>query len=224
LSSPRECRAWPGGQADVPGLSIAARIAGTPGAGTRIVAERRAGATASFIDPLLLGVVDVVRGPYSSYYGSGAIGGVLEAVPRPFETATAELGWESQGDANYQMVGLELAGWSLGLARRASNATETPDDLYLPSQFEQYSATVGKQWTLSSGLEVDLLLAPSWGDDIGKPNQRYPARVTTYPEEQHLVGRVAIHRHGVWHLDLYTHPNTLDTENSRSTESAPVTP
>jgi len=44
----------------------------------RIVAERRAGATASFIDPLLLGVVNVVRGPYSSYYGSGALGGVRD--------------------------------------------------------------------------------------------------------------------------------------------------
>jgi iron complex outermembrane receptor protein len=211
------------------GLFQAYSIRGTGGqrvltlvAGTRIVAERRAGATASFIDPLLLGVVNVVRGPYSSYYGSGALGGVLEAVPRPFETTIAELGWESQGDANYQMVGLALEGWSLGLARRASNATETPDGLYLPSQFEQYSATVGKLWTLSSGLEVDLLLAPSHGDDIGKPNSRYPARVTTYPEEQHLVGRVSIRRPGAWHLDLYTHPNTLDTENSRSTEHSLV--
>jgi iron complex outermembrane receptor protein len=211
------------------GLFQAYSIRGTGGqrvmtlvAGSRIVAERRAGATASFIDPLLLGTVNVVRGPYSSYYGSGALGGVLEAVPRPFDSTIAEFGWESQGDANYQMVGLALDGWSLGLARRASNATETPDGLYLPSQFEQYSATVGKLWTLSSGLEVDLLLAPSYGDDIGKPNQRYPARVTTYPEEQHLVGRVAIRRPGVWHLDLYAHPNTLDTENSRSSERSLV--
>lgn len=211
------------------GLFQAYSIRGTGGqrvltlvAGTRIVAERRAGATASFIDPLLLGTVNVVRGPYSSYYGSGALGGVLEAVPRAFDGTTAELGWESQGDANYQMVGLDLTGWSLGLARRASDGTETPDGLYLPSQFEQYSATVRKPWTLSSGLEVDLLLAPSWGDDIGKPNQRYPARVTTYPEERHLVGRVAIRRPGVWHLDLYAHPNSLDTENSRSTERSLV--
>jgi iron complex outermembrane receptor protein len=211
------------------GLSQAYSIRGTGGqrvmtlvAGTRIVAERRAGATASFIDPLLLGTVNVVRGPYSSYYGSGALGGVLEAVPRAFQATTAELGWESQGDANYQMVGLDLEGWSLGLARRASNASETPDGLFLPSQFEQYSATVDKLWTLSSGLELDLLLALSRGDDIGKPNRRYPARVTTYPEEQHLVGRVAIRRPGVWHLDLYAHPNTLDTENTRSSERSLV--
>ena len=202
------------------GLFQAYSIRGTGGqrvltlvAGTRILTERRAGATASFIDPLLLGSVNAVRGPYSSYYGSGALGGVLEAVPRRFDGTTVDLGWESQGDANYQLVGLDLAGWSLGLARRSSNATETPDGLVLPSQFEQYSATVGKVWTLASGLELDLLLAPSLGDDIGKPNRRYPGRITTYLDERHLVTRLAIRRPGVWHLDLYGHPNSLDTEN-----------
>jgi outer membrane receptor protein involved in Fe transport len=202
------------------GLFQAYSIRGTGGqrvltlvAGTRILTERRAGATASFIDPLLLGSVNAVRGPYSSYYGSGALGGVLEAVPRRFDGTTVDLGWESQGDANYQLVGLDLAGWSLGLARRSSNATETPDGLVLPGQFEQYSGTVGKVWTLASGLELDLLLAPSLGDDIGKPNRRYPGRITTYLDERHLVTRLAIRRPGVWHLDLYGHPNSLDTEN-----------
>lgn len=211
------------------GLFQAYSIRGTGGqrvltlvAGTRILTERRAGATASFIDPLLLGSVNVVRGPYSSYYGSGAIGGVLEAVPRHFDGATVEVGWESEGDANYQAVGLDLGGWSLGLARRTSNPTETPDGLFLPSQFEQYSGTVGRIWTLASGLEVDLLLAPSLGDDIGKPNRRYPERITTYLDERHLVGRLAIRRPGVWHLDLYGHPNTLDTENLSPNERSLV--
>ena len=202
------------------GLFQAYSIRGTGGqrvlslvAGTRILTERRAGATASFIDPLLLGSVNVIRGPYSSYYGSGAIGGVLEAVPRRFDGPTVEAGWESQGDANYQLVGLDLAGWSLGLARRASGASETPDGLVLPSQFEQYSATAGRIWTTGSGIEIDLVLAPSVGDDIGKPNRRYPGRITTYLDERHLVSRLAIRRPGAWHLDLYGHPNSLETEN-----------
>ncbi len=211
------------------GLFQAYSIRGTGGqrvlslvAGTRILTERRAGATASFIDPLLLGSVNVVRGPYSSYYGSGAIGGVLEAVPRRFEEATFEAGWESQGDLNYQVVGLDVGGWSLGLARRASHATETPDGAVLPSGFEQYSATVGRVWRLDSGLELDLLLAPTLGDDIGKPNRRYPDRVTTYPDERHLVARVSLRRPGVWHLDVYGHPNSLDTLNVRSGERSLV--
>ena len=37
--------------------------------GMRIVGERRAGVSASFLDPLLLGSVEVVRGPSSTYWG-----------------------------------------------------------------------------------------------------------------------------------------------------------
>lgn len=211
------------------GLFQAYSIRGTGGqrvmtlvAGTRIVTERRAGATASFIDPLLLDTANVVRGSYSTYYGSGALGGVLEAVPRRFSATTVDVGWESQGDANYQVVGLGLGRWSLGFARRASSETETPDGTELPTQFEQYSATVARTWRLDGGLELDLMAVPSIGDDIGKPNRRYPSRVSTYPDERHLVTRFAIRRPGVWHLDLYGHPNSLDSENLTSNERSLV--
>lgn len=211
------------------GLFQAYSIRGTGGqrvlslvAGTRIFTERRAGATASFVDPLLLGSVDVVRGPYSSYYGSGALGGVLEAVPRRFDGTTFEAGWESEGDANYQLVGVGLGGWSVGLARRASEKTETPDGLELPSQFEQYSASVGRTWELDSGLELDLILIPSVADDVGKPNTRYPGRISTYPDERHLVTRFTVRRPGRWHLDLYGHPNSLDSENVNGDERSLV--
>lgn len=211
------------------GLFQAYSIRGTGGqrvmtlvAGMRIVTERRAGATASFIDPLLLDTANVVRGSYSTYYGSGALGGVLEAVPKRFTSTTVAAGWESQGDANYQVVGLGLGGWSLGLARRASSETETPDGAILPSQFEQYSATISRTWRLDGGLELDLMVVPTIGDDIGKPNRRYPGRVTTYPDERHLVTRIAIRRPGVWHLDLYGHPNSLDSENLKADERSLV--
>lgn len=211
------------------GLFQAYSIRGTGGqrvltlvAGTRILTERRAGATASFIDPLLLGSLNVVRGPYSSYYGSGALGGVLEALPRRFDGTTVDLGWQSEGDANHQMVGFAVGGWSVGLARRAQGSQETPDGLFLPAEFEQVSATVARIWELDNGLELDLLLSPSVGDDIGKPNLRYPRRITTYPEEEHLVARLAIRRPGEWHLDLYGHPNSLDTENVTADERSRV--
>lgn len=211
------------------GLFQAYSIRGTGGqrvmtlvAGMRIVTERRAGATASFIDPLLLDTANVIRGSYSTYYGSGALGGVLEAVPRRFDGVTVDAGWESQGNANYQVVGLGLGGWSVGLARRASGETETPDGTTLPSQFEQYSATVARTWRLDGGLELDLTVVPSIADDIGKPNRRYPGRITTYPDERHLVTRIAIRRPGVWHLDLYGHPNSLDAENLTADERSLV--
>jgi iron complex outermembrane receptor protein len=44
-------------------------------AGMRLTSERRAGVSVSFVDPLLMGSVQVLRGPATTFYGSGALGG-----------------------------------------------------------------------------------------------------------------------------------------------------
>jgi len=54
--------------------------------GARVTAERRAGPSATFLDPTSLASLEIVRGPGSVVYGSDAFGGVLNAVtrdPRP---------------------------------------------------------------------------------------------------------------------------------------------
>ena len=48
----------------------------------RIVAERRAGPSATFVDPISLGSIEISRGPGSVAYGSDAIGGVVHLRPR----------------------------------------------------------------------------------------------------------------------------------------------
>ncbi|HEX7830348.1 MAG TPA: TonB-dependent receptor plug domain-containing protein, partial [Thermoanaerobaculia bacterium] len=48
----------------------------------RIVAERRAGPSATFVDPLSLGSIEISRGPGSVAYGSDALGGVVHLRPR----------------------------------------------------------------------------------------------------------------------------------------------
>jgi outer membrane receptor protein involved in Fe transport len=50
--------------------------------GARITAERRAGPSATYIDPATLASLEVLRGPGSVVYGSDAFGGVLNAVTR----------------------------------------------------------------------------------------------------------------------------------------------
>jgi iron complex outermembrane receptor protein len=47
--------------------------------GARVTTERRAGASATYLDPFSLGYVEVVRGPGSVAYGSDALGGVIHA-------------------------------------------------------------------------------------------------------------------------------------------------
>jgi outer membrane receptor protein involved in Fe transport len=50
--------------------------------GARVSAERRAGPSATFVDPESLASVEVLRGPGSVIYGSDAFGGVINAVTR----------------------------------------------------------------------------------------------------------------------------------------------
>lgn len=50
--------------------------------GTRVSSERRAGASATFVDPDTLDGIDVARGPGSVAYGSDAFGGVISARTR----------------------------------------------------------------------------------------------------------------------------------------------
>ena len=50
--------------------------------GARVTTERRAGPSATFLDPFFLAGVEVSRGPGSVAYGSDAFGGVIHARTR----------------------------------------------------------------------------------------------------------------------------------------------
>ncbi len=70
--------------------------------GARVTAERRAGPSATFVDPAALAAVEVLRGPGSVVYGSDAFGGVLNAVTR-----------DPAADGPALSYGLEVAGGAL---------------------------------------------------------------------------------------------------------------
>jgi len=178
--------------------------------GMRLVGERRAGVSASFVDPRLMGKVDVLRGPSSTYYGSGALGGVIQMFPRTFTDTTLEFGYEGNGDQNHQVFGWGDEKWSLGVAHRQSGKGESASGLELNDEFDQTSATLARNWT-SGNLDYSLLAIGSRGTDIGKSNTDYPNRVTIYPEESHLLLRFSIESDSDWGLDFWVHPNDLET-------------
>lgn len=180
--------------------------------GVPIVTERRAGTSLSFIDPLLLSSVTVVRGPASTYHGSGALGGVIDARLHMPEGAEVRTGWQSQGQQWWIQAGTGNERWSVALAHRRADGSETSVGERLPDQFEQWSAVLGHRRTTAAGLRLGLWLAPSLGQDIGKPNTRYPERETVYPLERHLLSRATLERPQHWSLALSAHPSLLRTD------------
>ncbi len=101
--------------------------------GARVTTERRAGASAAFVDPFTLASVEIARGPGSVAYGSDAFGGVINARSRyPNPGSPASVGYSLNagfgGDAE-ESLGLEASGDLLGGAllghfhmRKAGNA------------------------------------------------------------------------------------------------------
>jgi len=190
--------------------------------GARIVTERRAGVSLSFVDPLLLSTVDVVRGPSSSYYGSGALGGVVQLFPARFDQLHFDVGAESSGDERWAVAGTGGASWSVGAAYRQAGDAETPDGTRLFSRFEQLSGVVETRWQTDGGTEWEMVAIPSAGRDTGKPNSEYPERVSLYPEENHLIVKVGARRPGAFRFDLWAHPNDLETRVTRQDRPALV--
>jgi outer membrane receptor protein involved in Fe transport len=180
--------------------------------GMRVVTERRAGASASFLDPQLVGGIDVLRGPASTYYGSGAMGGVIQLLPRTFEHWTAAVGYEAQGDEVFQSAGWGDGRWSAGVVRRDAGDAETPSGETLFSRYEQASGTLRRRYQGGESFAGALLLVASYGDEIGKANTEYPERTTIYPRERHGLARFALESARGWRAQAWIHPNDLATD------------
>jgi outer membrane receptor protein involved in Fe transport len=97
----------------------------------RIVAERRAGPSATFVDPLSLGSIEISRGPGSVAYGSDALGGVVHLRPRdpiPGQPDVRYDAWASFGGSVARAVAVEGSMDLLGGALLASVHARSADD------------------------------------------------------------------------------------------------
>jgi len=179
--------------------------------GMRITSERRAGPSTSFIDPLLMGSVEVLRGPATTYHGSGALGGVVQVFPRSFDGGRVSAGYGSSGDERYLVAGTGEHDWSVGAAYRHANNGEAADGTPLNSHFTQYSGTLGWQ-TKPGPRRYRVLFIPALATDIGKSNTDYPERTTNYPREEHELLKFAVEDASGWEIDAWLHAQELETE------------
>ena len=179
--------------------------------GVRITTDRRAGVASSFVDPELVGELTVLRGPASTYYGSGALGGALHLFPRRYSRLELAAGWESVGDERFASGGWGSEALSLGLAHRASDDGETADGASRFDRFRQTSASL--RWDQSRDVHSwRVSILPSFGSDIGKPNTDLPERETLYPRERHLIARASWSHSDRWDARVFMHPNELTTQ------------
>jgi len=161
--------------------------------GSPLSTERRAGASATFVDPFTLAAVDVARGPGSVTYGSDAFGGVIDLRPRYPRAADGEsIRFRLQASTLAEDLVGGGAEWSqpagpgallLQAHGRRAHDSEDPDGrVLLDSSFRDHGFAA--RWTmpvldgeLRAGITVDE------GRDIGRPTTGSAESSTVYPIE-----------------------------------------
>ena len=159
--------------------------------GARVSTERRAGASATFLDPFVLDGVEVARGPGSVAYGSDAFGGVIYARTRRIEPG-APLGVRAivglGAGTPEQQVGIEVSrgvaqgGFLLQGHYRNFEDYRSPEGTVFNSGASDGGFLVRASHTVGRGV-----LTAAWQVDLGRDIERPRDNSTTvrflYPVE-----------------------------------------
>jgi len=163
----------------------------------RVTAERRAGPSATFLDPDTVEEVEVIRGPGSVAYGSDAFGGIIRArsrMPTVGEGLRVRYGLfgglgSGETGAMAEVSGDALGGALLaGIQARAYDDYRSPEGEVPDSSARRHGVRLAWQRYVRSGV-LRIGWRSDLGREIGKPSTDWPERRTTYPEEDsHRLG------------------------------------
>jgi iron complex outermembrane receptor protein len=165
----------------------------------RIVAERRAGPSATFVDPLSLGSIEISRGPGSVAYGSDAMGGVVHLRPRDPVPGASDFRygvWGAFGGTDTKALAAEVTTDLLGGAILAAVHARRADD-----GEDARGATIANSGYRDRGLMLRFVRDASFGRvraglmtsqarDIGAPTS--DTVLTVYPDERATLATFAI--------------------------------
>ncbi len=159
--------------------------------GARVNSERRAGASATFLDPEVLEGVEVARGPSSVAYGSDAFGGVIAVTTRKVAPSSP---WAGRVSATLgtgvpdRRVGADVskgfAGGSLLLAVHARDVDDwdSPSGTTFNSGYNDGGLLAKATHTVADGF-LSVGYQGDFGRDIERPRDNSRTVRFFYPEE-----------------------------------------
>ena len=159
--------------------------------GARVNSERRAGASATFLDPEVLEGVEVARGPGSVAYGSDAFGGVIAVTTRKVAPSSP---WAGRVSTTFgtgvpeRRVGADVSkGFAAGSMLIAAHARdvddwESPSGPTLNSGYDDGGLLAKVTHTVADGF-LSVGYQGDFGRDIERPRNNSSAVRFFYPEE-----------------------------------------
>ena len=195
-------------------------------AGARITSDRSAGASAQFYPPELVQQIEIVRSAASVLYGSDAIGGVIQIIPR--DAQNAEPGFATMNISSHSADQKLNGGFSLKqkfgpysvlAAMQISQADDysAAGERMLNSGYRYYTGN------LIAGYETEkrsfsLSFLKSAGRDIGKPERANdPAVSSFYPLENINLLNIAYRENTLsanssLNFSLFLNPNDYELD------------
>jgi len=177
--------------------------------GVRITSERRIGASASFVNLGDIDRIEINRGPYSVFFGSGAVGGIINIItksPDPYSPLKGNFHL-SYNTARNERAGSAAFSGSLGKWGWMFRANgKKADDYKAPSgtiDWSQY-ADCDLMFKLNRQDKTSQFYATLFhysGTDIGKPSPTSRLKPRWYPDEQNTLFTAGYKRENIGFLD-----------------------
>jgi len=199
--------------------------------GVRITSERRIGASASFINLGGIDRIEINRGPYSVFHGSGAVGGIINIItksPSPYSPFKGDFHLSYNTARNERAGSASFSGslgkWGLMFGANGKKA----DDYSAPSgtiEWSRYS-DYDLMFKLNRQSEKSQFYATmfhSKGTDIGKPSPTAHLKPRWYPNESNTLFTVGYRHQNIWLLDnlnasVYVLRSAMETQKDNLRE------
>lgn len=199
--------------------------------GVRITSERRVGASASFINLGDIDRIEVNRGPYSVFHGSGAVGGIINIItksPSPFSPFKGDF-YLSYNTVRNERAGTATFSGSLGRWGLMFSANgKMADDYSAPSGKIEWSRyqDYDLMFKANRKSETSEFYATAFhydGTDIGKPSPTSFLKPRWYPEESNTLFTIGYKMQDLGMLDnlnasIYALRSSLETQGDNLRE------
>lgn len=201
--------------------------------GVRITSERRIGASASFVNLGDIDRIEINRGPYSVFHGSGAVGGIINIITK---SPSPDSPFGGNFHLSYNTVRNERAGnatlsgslgkWGLMVGANGKMA----DDYSAPSgkiEWSRYADydLIFKVNRKNEASEFYVTLFHYNGTDIGKPSPSSRLKPRWYPDETNTLFTVGYKIQNIGFLDtlnasIYALQSSLETQKDNLREES----
>ncbi|MCK9269916.1 MAG: TonB-dependent receptor [Bacteroidales bacterium] len=151
--------------------------------GSRISSERNVGPPGTFVNPLDVKNIEILRGPYSTLYGSDAVGGVINIITQDYQQPLSNNYVGGTFNSNYQSI---RKGYNANLmlssklndkvffhltagTRKAESYKDAHGNEVMGTNFSEKSLTAKVNWQINKNHKLGLNGMLSKADSIGKP-------------------------------------------------------